>query len=102
MTAQVSITEGTAGLMEVSLEKNGRTLKSIRFMSDEWEDLVRQISKRHIEPVDVLMAKYQRLHNVGANCTPIAQLLDAIRDAKENPAGMVEREQLQQMMEVIK
>jgi hypothetical protein len=48
------------------------------------------------------MAKYQRLHNVGANCTPIAQLLDAIRDAKENPAGMVEREQLQQMMEVIK
>jgi hypothetical protein len=104
MTAQVVISEGTGGLMVIELIKNGRALRSMRFMSDEWEDLVKQIAstKHTTEPIDVLMAKYRRLHNAGMNCTPLAQLLESMRDAKEDPEGMIEREQLQKMMEVIR
>jgi hypothetical protein len=104
MTAQVIISEGTAGLMEIELVRGDRVLKSIRFMAEEWEDLKRQISqptKKEIEPINVAIAKYRRLHNSGANCTPIPALLDDLRRIKEDPEDVVEREKLQKMMEVV-
>ena len=102
MTAQVIISEGTGGLMVIELVKGDRLLTQIRFMQEEWEDLVKQLSKKDIEPMDVVIAKFRRLHNSGVNCIPIPSLLESIRDAKADPKGMIERESLQTMMERIK
>ena len=37
------ISKQVSGLVDITLYKNGRELKSIRLMSDEYEDLVKQI-----------------------------------------------------------
>lgn len=37
------ISKQISGLVDITLYKNGRELKSIRLMSDEYEELVKQI-----------------------------------------------------------
>jgi hypothetical protein len=101
------VSEGTAGLMEISLHKDGRQIKNIRFMREEWEDLVRQIilseseDEPYTDPILVVVARYRRLHNAGANCTPIANLLETIAQIREDPDGFVRKEKLEKMMEIV-
>ena len=102
--ADVIITEGTAGLMEISLQKCGREIKSVRFMKPEWDSLVEQITisvPTNANPIDVVTARYRRLHNAGCNCTPLAQLLETVAQIKEDPDGFVQKEKLEGMMAIV-
>lgn len=121
MTADVFIYHDETGITTVELVRSGRLLKSMKFMAEEWNDLVNQIASNKPDPtktawnntvdqissigpdpMKVVIAKYQRLHNAGVNCTPIPALLESLRAIRNDPEAIIKKEKLETMMEVVK